>query len=309
MAEDQEIYVLDEASMVRLWLERKVETGAMTQPQATRFWNDYAGGGTKFLANYFSLGTDILLLGRLLKDLGTPFAKVTYKTYGGKAHIIFKGRPGLRKILSGTRYGVTNAKIVSLGIGKKGARHVARSGGIISIILVSAWNITDFVLRDEVTLGQFIGQLSTDIAKIAASTAIGAMAGTAAAAVIGGFALGPLFAAVAVGAVAGLVLNYLDDKYGWTKALQSYLDRKIAEMNAKLRQIRNDVELMAIRNVADLLDDVVDAAAESARRRAKREIDKYLPNLPSIPSLPSLPSLPRIPSLPTLPSWPRLPWP
>lgn len=298
MAEDQEIYVLDEASMVPRWLTYKVDSGVMTQAQATRFWTDYASGGTKFLANHLALFDDAVLLRKLANDLGTPLAKVIFKSYGGKMHVIFKSHPGLRKTLTGTRYGVTSAKVVSLAIGAKGVRQVTRKGGILSNIFVTVWNIAEFVLKDDVTLGQFIGQLSTDIAKIAASTAVGALVGgklagaAAAGGMISGFALGPLFVAVVVGFGVAWVLNALDDHFGWTKKLQSFLDQKIAQMNAKLPGIRDDAKLMAIRNVADLLDDVVDLDTENARGRAKREVDRYFPNLPSLPSHPSFPRVP-----------------
>jgi hypothetical protein len=319
MAENQEVYVLDEASMVRLWLTVKVDSGAMTQPQATRFWNDYTRDGSRFLATYFTLAGDIALLTKLARDLGTPLGKVYFKSYGGKTHVIFKGHAGLRKILTGTRYGVVNAKVVSLGIGEKGVRQATRKGGILSIILITAWNIADFVLKDDVTLGQFIGRLSTDIAKIGASTVVGSLAGAAAVGTaVGAFALGPLVVAVAVGLGVSLALDYLDDKYGWTSKLQAFLDRKIAAINARLRQIRDDAKLFAIRSAAEVLDELVDVAAESARRRFLREIDKYfpfrrswpsLPSLPDFPSLPDLPSLPSIPGLPSMPSLPSPGWP
>ncbi len=299
MAENQEIYVLDEQSMVRLWLTTRVDSNVMTQAEATRFWNDYARGGSRYLATYFATVGDVMMLTRLARDLGTPLGKVAFKSYGGKMHVIFKGHAGLRKILTGTRYGVTNAKIVSLGIGEKGLRQAVRRGGILSIILITAWNVIDFVLGDDVTLGQFIGQLSTDVAKIGASAAVGAIAGAAVVGTaVGAFALGPLIVAVAVGIGVSLVLDYLDNKYGWTSKLQSFLDRKIAEVNAKLFQIRNEVELLVIRSAAEVLDDLIDMAAEGARRRFLREVDKYFPNLPSWPRMPDFPSLPRIPRVP-----------
>lgn len=303
MAENQEVYVLDEQSMVRLWLTVKVDSKAMTQAQANRFWDNYARGGSRYLATYFATLGDVLTLTKLANDLGTPLGKVAFKSYGGKMHVVFKGHPGLRKILTGTRYGVTNAKVISLGIGEKGVRQAVRKGGILSIILVTVWNIADFVLSDDVTMGEFIGQTATDVAKIGASAAIGAMAGAAAVGTaIGAFALGPLIVAVAVGIGVSLALDYLDNKYGWTQKLQSFLDRTIDKVNVQLRAIRRDAELIAIRSAAEVLDELIDIASESVRRRFLREIDKYFPSLPSWPRMPDLPSLP------TLPRIPRVPW-
>jgi hypothetical protein len=299
LVENQEIYVLDEQSMVRLWLTVKVDSHVMTQAQATRFWDSYARGGSRYLATYFATVGDVVTLTKLANDLGTPLGKVAFKSYGGKMHVIFKGHAGLRKILTGTRYGVTNAKVVSLGIGEKGVRQAVRKGGILSIILITAWNVIDFVLSDKVTLGDFIGQTATDIAKIGASAAIGAMAGAAAVGTaIGAFALGPLIVAVAVGIGVSLVLDYLDNKFGWTQKLQSRLNKTIDAVNAKLREIRRDAELIAIRSAAEVLDELIDIASEAARRRFLREIDKYLPDLPDMPSWPRVPSFPSLPSLP-----------
>jgi hypothetical protein len=53
MADNQEVYVLDEASMVRLWQPARVDSGAMNQAEANRFWNDYVRGGSRHLATYF----------------------------------------------------------------------------------------------------------------------------------------------------------------------------------------------------------------------------------------------------------------
>ena len=43
---------------------------------------------------------------------------------------IFGEKYGLRKLLTGTKYGINNPKVVTMGLGKAGAIKAAKSGGI-----------------------------------------------------------------------------------------------------------------------------------------------------------------------------------
>ena len=95
----------------------------------------------EFGASYYATADDLALIIKLIADLGSIGTKAYINTYGGKPHIILKGRPGLRKILTAPRYGVTNPKVVSMGLGRVGATAAAKAGGALTIIL-----LTPFVL-------------------------------------------------------------------------------------------------------------------------------------------------------------------
>ncbi len=63
--------------------------------------------------SYYASADDVVTMTKLVGDLGGFGSRVYIKTYGGKPHIILKGRPGLRSILTGTKYGIKNPKIIS----------------------------------------------------------------------------------------------------------------------------------------------------------------------------------------------------
>lgn len=109
-------------------------------------------------------------MAKLVGDLGGFGAKAYIKTYGGKAHIILKGQPGLRSILTGTKYGIKNPKVVSMGLGKTGAIAAAKQGGILTVVLLSAYRVVDYFLTDQATLSRLVGTLATDIVKVGIAT-------------------------------------------------------------------------------------------------------------------------------------------
>ena len=48
-------------------------------------------------------------------------------------------------MIKGTRYNVNNAKIIQLAIGTAGAMHAIKGGGILTLILVTSFNIIDLL--------------------------------------------------------------------------------------------------------------------------------------------------------------------
>jgi len=96
-------------------------------------------GKVEFTANYTSTAGDIRTLTLLLSDLGYGGSRAYIKYFGSKPHIILKGYPGLRKILNATHYGVKNAKVVEMGLGKYGGLKAAKMGGGITIVLLTVY--------------------------------------------------------------------------------------------------------------------------------------------------------------------------
>ena len=121
-------------------------------------------------ANYTAPVGDTVLLARLIGDLGYSGTKAYIKNYGGKAHIILKGYPGLRNIFTGTKYGLQNAKVIKMGMGKYGAVKAAKGGGVLTIVLLSIYRVVDYFLTDGATLNQLIGTLATDVIKVGIAT-------------------------------------------------------------------------------------------------------------------------------------------
>lgn len=239
-------------------------------------------GKAELGANYYASADDIRTISKLVGDLGSFGTKAYIKTYGGKPHIILKGHPGLRKILTGTKYGIKNPKVITMGLGKAGAVHAAKSGGIISVVLLTAYRVADYFLTDEVTLNQLIGTLATDVAKVGIAT--GASIVAASALVTLGFtvAIGPILAVVFIGIIATAALNMLDTQYGITVRVIAGLD----ELGDNVKHITEGME-KEIRNAAnDAVESVIDYAIESAKsiiiNTARHHIGKFISIQPRV---------------------------
>lgn len=216
LANSHEIYVYSFEAMDEL-----VKQHARGRKAIMEQWETIKKG-PEAAANYAPLIGDGVVLGKLMKDLGGWNVKAYIKNYGGKPHIVIKGYPGLRKVLTGTIYGIANPKVIKMGLGKHAAQGIARQGGILSVVLMTAYRVADYVLTDEATLTSLIGNLAVDIVKVGIT-----VAGSLALIQLGvafGIAVGPIAAVVFVGAVAVLGLGPLFDHFGITNKVIAGLD-------------------------------------------------------------------------------------
>jgi len=233
-------------------------------------------------ANYYASADDLRTLSKLVGDLGGFATKAYVKTYGGKPHIILKGHPGLRSILTGTKYGIKNPKVITMGLGKAGAIHAAKSGGILSIVLLSAYRVTDYFLTDQATLSQLIGSLATDVVKVGIAT--GASIAAASGFVALGFtvAIGPIAAVVVVGVITSMVLSSIDEHYGITDRVIVGLDDIGKGIEGRVEQAKQSL----YQNAAELADSIFDYAIDSGKtiliNTAKHAIDKFLSGRPRL---------------------------
>lgn len=228
----------------------------------------------EFGANYTASGKDLVTLTKLIVDLGGVSTKAYVKYYGGKAHIILKGAPGLRQILTGTKYGVQNAKVIAMGLGKQGAINSAKAGGVLTIVLLSAYRIAEYVLTDEVTLSYTIGYLATDVVKVGIAT--GASIAAAAAATAFSIAIGPLAAAIIVGIGVSYLLGKIDQKYGLSDKVVQALDEMGEDIDNYMKRKKDE----AIRTGAQLAESALDYVLTQAKamviETAKHHINRFL---------------------------------
>lgn len=222
-------------------------------------------------ASYYASADDLITLSKLVGDLGSFGAQAYVKTYGGKPHIILKGYPGLRRVLTGTKYGIKNPTVIAMGLGKAGAIHAARSGGIISVVLLSTHRIADYFLSDQATLSQLIGSLATDVVKVGLTTGVSIVA---AGAVAGGFtlAVGPILAVVIVGVGVSWALGDIDQNYGITDRVVAGLDELGGDARTYFEKQKEGVQGAA----DEFADSTIDYAVESARRIVVRTAQHYL---------------------------------
>jgi hypothetical protein len=184
-------------------------------------------------ATMFSASSDVKILSALaieMKRSGSILGQYYFQTKNGKKYIIFKGRAGLRQVLTGPRYLANNSKVMQLGIGGQAMRASARGGILISVIFSSTLNTIDWIFKDEFRWTNWVTSISTDILKAAIASAAGYISGMAVSAGLialtgTSIAVFPLTAAILVGIGVGLTLNWFDDRYNVTQAIINHLDR------------------------------------------------------------------------------------
>ena len=211
------------------------------KPAVQKAWQEIKGKA-EIGANYYSSAGDAFTLAKVVGDLGGFGAKAYLKSYAGKPHIIIKGDPGLRRIMTGTKYGINNPKVVAIGLGKAAGISTSKSGGIITVVLLSAYKVLDYFLTDQITLNQLIGSLAVDLVKVGITVGCSIAMVTA----FGGFtiAIGPILAVVLVGSLGTLILNMLDTSFKITERVVAGLDEighdvqsYIAQKNSQLTDL------------------------------------------------------------------------
>jgi len=279
ITQDEEIIYLSLEEATKVWLSLQVKEGKINAAEADKLWESaktgWSGDGkvaAKAIADYFSPVQDLGLAAVIARDLGPYVGKAYLKDYAGKTHIIFKGNPRSRKILTGTRYTLSNSKIVSLGIGKEGVRNLSRKGGILSIVLVTAFNIADFALNDNVTLSHFIGAMVVDISIVVASAAIGAVVTTAlvGAGIITSVVIGPIIAVVAITAIVAWGLGKVADKLKLKEKIVAALDAAYDLKVAQAKAIKNAAKNKAINITGNVIELLLESATNELKSRLRR---------------------------------------
>lgn len=231
-----DIYVQNCREFIELWVAEQKNKGkspqqieaAFEQITGNKLTDAMEQAGRAFGSNVISVAADSKMLVALaaeMKRSGSILGRYYIDTRGGKQYVIFKGRPGLRKTLTGTRYLATNTKVMKIGVGGQALRASARGGFIVSVIFSVSLNSIDWVLKDEFRWTNWIANVSTDLVKVVISGAAGYAAGMYFAGAATTIAILPLGAAIVAGIVVAGALYVLDNHFGITKAIIDHLER------------------------------------------------------------------------------------
>lgn len=185
----------------------------------------------KTAAGYTSTIVDTKTALNQVREFGIG-GRIVEKNIGGKRYVILKGFPGLRKKLKGTRYLASNAKVVSLAIGKIGVNKSVVAGARLTIFLTVPLTILKYLIDEQSTLSTLIGSIASDIVKIGISSVL-AMTTAAAVGTISTLAAGPLVAAIFVGIATAVLLEKVDEHFGLTEALIKFIDKTYASIYDK----------------------------------------------------------------------------
>lgn len=276
-----ELLVIAEDELPAYWLDLKVKQGAFTRDEANSIWeywyqrlqldDEQYEKVTKLLERTLgNTGTALSAVNsaRLLRDFGLA-GRFQETTYAGRRYIVFKGYPGLRILFLGTRYLHNNPQVVAMGIGRLGVREAALAGARLTVVLMGAYRILEYLFNDERTLAQLIGSLATDVVKIGVASAFGY--GVAAVLVSFGFVSGPLIATVVFGAAAAFALEDFDGRIGGTEALVAQLEIVLSELQAAdTWGCRLQASIRA--RVYDAADAVAQVVVDRARRYGEQAV-------------------------------------
>ena len=274
----ERVFVIDEINMVRIWLEEKLAGNELTPQQADAKLVEYENDGKLTLGPLKDTAGSAKLVYKLAHDVKSWRGVRLYFTKGKTGDlVIIKGWPAGRKLLPGTRYKVTNPKIVELQIGKPGLRAAARESARFGVVLVVAVDVADYFLRDHATFGQLLGKLTVDVPSVVIASAAGAVAGSfvastsvAGLAFIGTLACGPFLVALVVGVVVGVALYKLDEYFHLSDRLGEAYDQGLTNLGRAWQEIGVEAEqrykqLQNSRLVHDLSRDAHEVAAKLGR--------------------------------------------
>ena len=255
------VLIVDKRNMLLLWLEEKVARRELTVAQADARLHDQGSFAKNWVSPFKDAAGSGSLMVKMARDFGSWKGAQVAFSRNAKGHeiVTFKGWPNGRKIVRGTRYRVDNPRMIELQVGRPGLRAGARESARFGIYLVMAVDVLDYLLRDKATLGGLLGSLSYDIPGVLLATAAGTAAasvisGTAVGmALVGSFAMGPLAVGFLVGLGVGIALTMLDDEYHITDKLSAAYDRALAK-----------------------LDQVWDALSDEAEARYRQLADSHL---------------------------------
>ena len=239
----EDTYVLDELNGLRLWLDQKVKENEFTPGQAVDALRQKENDGKLWTGPVKDAFGSAKIGMKLAKDFEHLWkAKVTFVPGKTGDLVIIKGWPSAREVLTGTRYKVTNPKIIELQIGKPGIRAAAKESARFGVILVVAVDMAEFVASHD--LAKLLGSLTVDIPSVILASAIGSAAGTLAAGtlVIGSFAFGPLLVAFGVGVLAGYALFKLDEAFGITEKVTKVYESAIEELRKLWEKLGTEAE-------------------------------------------------------------------
>lgn len=309
----QEMVVLSMEHSYALIAEYNTSFGAGTQPQLScaRTQPGMLGGlwgGTQSIYNATihpavnttwatstALGAyDTYNITRLLRDIGGLGTKIRISVKNGKQFVILTGYPGLRRRLSGTRYGVRHAKLVEMGIGKYGIRGTSVVGFKISCYVAVGIEVLEWIFNDEAIMSDLFAGVGVELIKAGIATAIGYAAAMAAGALLTA-AAAPVIAGAIIVFSVGIGLNILDVKYNIknsVKAGMRYAVENIQTLHKQATKISaQDLKLYTENITTHVVQGILDQAYDETKSWILRKIqpgELPQPNRPKTPRAPNL---------------------
>ena len=143
----------------------------------------------------------------------------------GKRYIRISGYAGVRRIVTGTRYGANHPTMLNMGIGMQGLKGGIVKGVKFCLVFSFGYRGLEWAFKDEYHFADFLGNITADMAKTALVAAGSWVTGTL---MLSGAVAGASIIAVgiivfAMGFGIAVALEYIDSQYGLSEKIIQYL--------------------------------------------------------------------------------------
>jgi hypothetical protein len=219
-------------------------------------------------------GADIATLRKAFSALGVIGTESYTKTVNGRAYFILKGRPGLRNTLTGTRFLLTNPKIVQLGLGAQGLKHVAKGGFILGLVVTTGFEVADYILNDEKTMMDLVGSIGYEAVKSGVVVGLAYGAGLLAGA-MSSVAVVPMVGMFVMALAFGYGLNKLDSQFDVKSKVLKTFKALPAKLEQGVYQLQQD-GLPTLEQIKRAADQQLSRATNAANNAVDKAIDKTI---------------------------------
>lgn len=200
-----------------------------------------------------AIGIDSAGAVRVARTVGLT-GRAYLKTVNGKTYLILKGNPGARPVLNGTRYLASNPLVAKLVVSSRTLGKAAVRATSLSVVAYAGLRIAEHILSEnDPTLTRLLGTIGTDVLKFAVSAGLGYIAAVAVGSVTT-VIVGPLIAAIVVGAGITIALDTLDKKFSLTETMVRAIEDTVDKYENPVRILSrwiNDWEQRFIRGAIE----------------------------------------------------------
>lgn len=228
-----DLYVLSARELTAVWRSIQKERNN-TEDQTEALFESLTGIALTAIREHTGTVASTVVLTRLAADMhrsGSILGTYRVVQREGRHFIILSGYAGLRRHLNAPVYGISNPKVIRMGVGVAAANAALKSGAVLTLILSPAIRSLEWLFVDQKkSLESVLAHVTTDIVKgfCAAGAAYFIGGALPAATSMAGFAIAaviPVGIGIAVAIAAGFALNSLDERYGITEKLADALVR------------------------------------------------------------------------------------
>lgn len=233
---------------------------------------------------------DAAKFARFVRDMGGARTRIRYVSYNGGQYVVLSGYPGLRRRLTGTRYSVTSARLIQMGIGRYGIRGSSLSGFRLSCFVGVGAEFLEYLFNSQTTMLDLLGGIGVELVKAGIASAVGYAAAATAGTFLATAAI-PIGVGAVVVLVVGIGLNVLDNRYDIKQHVKDSLHYAV-DMKATLTERFQKLDSSKVKaHVERAIGEIIDAAVDQVANETKAWILRQLPSglVPGVPfRLPSL---------------------